>query len=198
MNGADPAYAVYLIAVIVFVASGFLARRVPVGHSLRMLAAWVMIFLAGFVIFSLKDNIVGFARQVMDERKAESTGVQVGGELRIKQSADGHFWVDAAVNGQTVRFLIDSGATTTSLSVDAARIAGVESGGGFPVLVDTANGTVSVQRGRVKDLRVGNIQRRDFAVHVSEAFGDMNVLGMNFLSSLSGWRVERGKLILTP
>lgn len=197
-GGAQTAEFIYLMAILVFVASALVVRKVPIGKGLQMFAGWVIIFLAVFVAFSLRDDIVEIANQVMDERKAESTGLQVGEELRIKQSLDGHFWVDADVNGQNVRFLVDSGATTTSISTATAARAGIEMRGGVPAVVRTANGLVQVQRGRAERVRVGSIQRENLAVHVSEAFGDMNVLGMNFLSSLSGWRVEGRWLILKP
>lgn len=198
MNGDRTAEFVYLMAILVFVASAFVVRKVPIAKGLQMFAGWVVIFLAAFVAFSLKDNIVDIANQVMDERKAETTGLQVGEELRIKQSLDGHFWVEAKLNGEKVRFLIDSGATTTSISTDTAARAGIEARGGLPAVVRTANGVVQVDRGRAKRLQVGSIARDDFAVHISPAFGDMNVLGMNFLSSLSSWRVEGRWLILDP
>ena len=198
MSGDRTAEFIYLIAILVFVSSAFLVRRVPIGQGLRMFAGWVVIFLAAFVAFQMKDDIVGFANQVLDERRAESTGVAVGGNLEIKQALDGHFWVDARINGQPARFLVDSGATTTSISVDTARRAGIEPSGSIPAIVRTANGTIAVQRGRAERLRVGHIERRDLAVHISEGFGETNVLGMNFLSSLSGWGVERNRLILKP
>ncbi len=198
MSGDQTAEFIYLMAILVFVASAFVVRKVPIGKGLQMFAGWVVIFLAVFVAFSLKDDIVELANHVLDERKAESTGLQVGEELRIKQSLDGHFWVDAKLNGESVRFLVDSGATTTSISTETAARAGIERRGGLPAVVRTANGTVQVDRGRAERLQVGSIAREDMAVHISPAFGDMNVLGMNFLSSLSSWRVEGRWLILKP
>ncbi len=199
MNSADQtAEFIYLIAILVLVVSALMVRKIPIGQGLKMFAGWVLIFLAAFVAFSLKDDIVQFAQQVIDERRAESTGVQVGETLEIKQSLDGHFWVDGTINGQKARFLVDSGATTTSISVDTARRAGIEPRGGLPAIVRTANGTVTVERGRAERLRIGHIERENVAVHISESFGDVNVLGMNFLSSLSGWGVERNRLILKP
>lgn len=199
MNSADQtAEFIYLIAILVLVVSALMVRKIPIGQGLKMFAGWVLIFLAAFVAFSLKDDIVQFAQQVIDERRAESTGVQVGETLEIKQSLDGHFWVDGTINGQKARFLVDSGATTTSISVDTARRAGIEPRGGLPAIVRTANGTVTVERGRAERLRIGHIERENVAVHISEGFGDVNVLGMNFLSSLSGWGVERNRLILKP
>lgn len=203
MSGDRTAEFIYLVAVLVFVASALTVRKVPIGQGLKMFAGWVIIFLAAFVAFQLKDDIAGFANQLLDERRAETTGVAVGGNLDIAQSLDGHFWVDGRLNGEPVRFLVDSGATTTSISAETARRVGIEPSSGIPAIVRTANGTISVQRGRAERLEVGHIVREDMAVHISEGFGGTNVLGMNFLSSLSGWGVEgqrggRGRLVLKP
>lgn len=200
MNSGDQAADfVYLMAVLVLVISALMVRKVPIGQGLRMFAGWVMIFLAAFVAFTLKDDFIALGKRVVDETRGGGTIVVAEGEeLRVKQSLDGHFWVDALVNGERVRFLVDSGATTTSISADTARRTGIEPSPGFPALVRTANGVVQVQRGRAGEVKIGTIERRNLAVHVSEAFGDMNVLGMNFLSSLSGWGVEGKWLVLKP
>lgn len=198
MSGDQTAEFIYLLAILVFVMSALVVRKMPIGRGLRMFAGWVVIFLAAFVAFALKDDIVGFARQVLDERRAESTGVQVGEALEIKQSLDGHYWVTGELNGAEARFLIDSGATTTSISTRTARRAGIEPRRGLPAMVNTANGIVAVKRGRAERLEVGHIVREDVAVHISDGFGEVNVLGMNFLSSLSGWGVEKNRLILKP
>jgi aspartyl protease family protein len=198
-NGDQAADFVYLIAVLVLVISAFMVRKVPIGQGLKMFAGWVVIFLAAFVAFTLKDDFIALGKRVYEEARGGGTVVvQAGETLRIKQAIDGHFWVDGELNGAKIRFLIDSGATTTSISAETARRAGIEPSKGFPALVRTANGVVPVQRGRASRLEVGEIERENVAVHISEAFGDMNVLGMNFLSSLSGWGVEGKWLILRP
>ncbi|RZL97585.1 MAG: TIGR02281 family clan AA aspartic protease, partial [Sphingomonas sp.] len=43
-----------------------------------------------------------------------------------------------------------------------------------------------------------SIVARDLSAVVSPAFGDVNVVGMNFLSRLKSWRVEDNTLILVP
>ena len=198
-NGDQAADFVYLMAVLVLVISALMVRKVPIGRGLQMFAGWVIIFLAAFVAFTLKDDFIALGKRVVDETRGGGTQIVQSSEtLRIKQAYDGHFWVDAVVNDEKVRFLIDSGATTTSISTATARRAGIEPSKGFPALVRTANGVVSVERGRAEALKVGTIERRNLAVHISEAFGDMNVLGMNFLSSLSGWSVEGKWLVLKP
>ena len=64
-------------------------------------------------------------------------------------------------------------------------------------MVRTGNGVVRVSRGRAETLRLGPIERRDMAVHVTDQ-ADLNVIGMNFLSSLEGWGVKGRWLVLEP
>ncbi len=198
MNDGDQAASfLYLIGVLVLVGSALMVRRIPLGQGLKMFAGWVLIFLAVFVAFTLKDDFMALGKRVLSEARGEGEMVAAGKELRIRKSMDGHFWVDGEINGKSVRFLVDSGATVTSISARTAARADVVTGG-FPVLVSTANGVVQAKRGRAERLEIGDIERRDFAVHVSEAFGDTDVLGMNFLSSLSAWGVEGQWLVLKP
>ncbi len=200
MNDGDQAvHFIYLIGVLVLVGSALMVRRIPIAQGLKMFTAWVLIFAAAFVVFTLKDEFSAlWSRVVLETRGGEVAEKGKGGELRVRQSPDGHFWVTAEVNGEPVRFLIDSGATTTSINRRTAQRVGIEPRAGLRAMVRTANGVVMVDRGRAETLEVGDIRREDVGVHISEAFGDMNVIGMNFLSSLSGWGVEGRTLILRP
>jgi aspartyl protease family protein len=197
-NGDQALTFIYLIGCLVLVVSALLVRRVPIGHGLKMFAGWVLIFLAAFVAFTLKDDFVALGKRVVAEASGEGEVVRVGKEMRIRKSLDGHFWINARLNGAKVHFLVDSGATVTSISADTARRAHIEADNGFPVLVETANGTVTAHRARAERLVVGTIERRNMAVELSDSFGDTNVLGMNFLSSLSGWSVQGQWLVLKP
>ena len=123
----------------------------------------------------------------------------VGREVRIRMAPDGHFWANATLNGVKRRMLIDSGATVTTLSETTAAAAGIDSGGSVvPVILRTANGTVRARTGTVEELRLGNVTAHDLKVVVSPGIGEMNVIGMNFLSKLQSWRVEGRTLVLVP
>jgi len=62
-------------------------------------------------------------------------------------------------------------------------------------LVRTGNGMISVSRGRAQSLQIAAIERENVGLHIVDG-DDMNVLGMNFLSSLTRWSVEGRWLIL--
>ena len=122
-----------------------------------------------------------------------------GQELRVSMSSDGHFWVLAALNGVERRMLIDSGATVTAISAATAHQARVDTAVGLsPVVLQTANGAAPARTGSVDELRVGNIVARNLRIVTSPGLGNMDVLGMNFLSRLQSWRVEGRTLILVP
>jgi aspartyl protease family protein len=198
MNADEGISLVWGIGALVLVVSSLAARQLPIGKTIKMVLAWITIFGGIFVLFLFKDE----GRVVWERATAElsgNAGQIEGTTLRIPREEDGHYWVRANVNGTPVRFMVDSGATTTTLSPAAARTSKIEPSGGFPVLVETANGTVEVQRARIKTLAFGNIVQRDAAVLIgSEGLGDTNLLGMSFLSALKSWRVEGNTLILEP
>ena len=194
MDGDRTAYALYLVLFLVLVASSLASRRMPVGKTLKMAAAWVAIFALGFAIFSFRSEFTALGSRLKAE--AVGTPIQSGEELRIPKADDGHFWVEASVNGHDAAFMIDSGASVTTISKEVAAEAGVETG--YQIAeVETANGSVIMHRGRAEQFQVGQIDRSDFPVLVN-AHDDSNVLGMNFLSSLEGWRVEGNYLVLKP
>ena len=194
MSDDQGAYLLYTVLLLVLVGSAIVSRRLPMGKTLKMAAAWVAIFAIIFAIFSFRSEFMAIGSRLKAE--AIGTPIQAGEELRIPMADDGHFWVEASVNGQEAPFLVDSGASITTISRDTANQAGIETGMRV-ALVETANGTVEMRKARAESFSVGAIQRSDFAIQVND-HDDGNVLGMNFLSSLQSWRVEGNYLVLQP
>ena len=122
-----------------------------------------------------------------------------GKELRVPMAADGHFWVRASVDGVERRMLVDSGATITALSASTAGEANIDTSARIaPIVLQTANGAAPARAGRIGELRVGNIVARNLRVVTAPGLGNLDVLGMNFLSRLQSWRVEGRTLVLVP
>ena len=186
---------VYLLMAMMLVLGSLMSRREPLARLLTMALAWTAIFGAGFVLFTFRDDF-GWVTQRL---KAEALGdpVVAGGETRIPMAIDGHFWVDARLNGERVKFLVDSGATMTTIDRATANRAGVSVSPTRDQFVRTGNGIIRVASGRAARVQVGGIRRNDMALQVSED-DNLNVLGMNFLSSLKRWSVEGRWLVLEP
>jgi len=183
----------YLLMALMLVLGALINRREPFAKMAVMALAWVAIFGAGFVLFTFRDDL-GFVAQRL---KTEATGepMVAGQEVRIPMAIDGHFWIDGTVNGEKVKFLVDSGATVTTIGRATARRAGATVADSADQVVRTGNGFIRVARGRARSLNIAAIERENVALHIVDGEG-INVLGMNFLSTLSRWSVEGRWLIL--
>lgn len=199
MSENDTLNLVLGVGVLVLVLSSFSLRRIPLGLLVRSLLGWAVIIGLIYVAVLNRDRIEN-ALGGIGERIGLS-GQQVEGDtVRIRQSPDGHFYARVLINGEPTRMLIDSGATITALSVEAAERAGIDvSQQGMPVSLNTANGMIAARRGVAKTVSIdGLLQTNDLSVVVSPSFGEVSVIGMNFLSRLGSWRVEQRTLILEP
>ena len=183
----------YLLMAAMLVVGTLMLRREPAARMISTALAWISIFGAGFVLFAFRDNLSWVGERL--EAEAIGTPVQQGEETRIPMAIDGHFWVDAKLNGHDVKFLVDSGATTTTLDRATAKAFNVEISARRDQFVRTGNGIVRVASGRAGEIRVGRITRRDVDLEITDN-DDLNVLGMNFLSSLRRWGVEGRWLVL--
>jgi len=184
---------VYILMAMMLVLGALMTRREPGMKLLKMALAWLLIFGAGFILFTFRDNFGWVAQRLKAE--AVGTPVQEGRETRIPMAIDGHFWVNATLNGRPVKFLVDSGATMTTIDRRTAEAAGVEISPQRDQYVRTGNGIIRVSSGRADRLEVGGIERSDVGLQVADN-DDLNVLGMNYLSSLSRWGVEGRWLVL--
>ena len=194
MTGGNGAFALYYVVIIIAVASSLVAMRQPIGKTLKMALAWVVVFGIGFMLFSFRSEFSGVGQRL----KAEALGTTIadGETLRIPISDDGHFWVDARINGHPLRLMVDSGASITTVSRAFAESARIPVDGRRTV-VQTAAGPISSIQASADRLEVGSIERTDFPIDVNE-HANTNLLGMNFLRSLDSWRVEGTYLVLKP
>jgi len=105
----------------------------------------------------------------------------------VKLTADlqGHFRTDGQVNGRTVAFTVDTGATVIALpSGDATRI-GIDYQRGQKVAMRTANGTTGAYLVKLDTVSVGNVTLHGVDAVVVEGNGlPFPLLGMSFLNRM--------------
>ena len=173
-------------------------RRAPaLGRTLRAASTFVLIGVLVLVVLQVSRLDPRFEMAVPELGLPEQ--VVEGGETRVPLARDGHFWLRGEINGEPANFLVDTGATLTAVSAETAERVGLESGmGDFPVMMQTANGSVRAERTTIGELRFGNVAARGLDAIIAPGLGPTNVIGMNLLSRLKSWRVENNELILVP
>ncbi|PSL84887.1 TIGR02281 family clan AA aspartic protease [Variovorax sp. WS11] len=110
-----------------------------------------------------------------------------GGGTRIvlPVSSGGHFMTQGAINGRSVNFMLDTGATTVALSAADAQRIGLDFSKGQPVRVNTANGIAQGWRVRLNSVRVGDVEVYDVEAIVSQQPMPYVLLGNSFISRFS-------------
>jgi aspartyl protease family protein len=186
---------VYVLMAVMLILGTLMSRREPWAKMATMALTWTAIFAAGFVLLTFRDNFGWVAQRLRAE--ALGTPVVQGRETRIPMAIDGHFWVEGQVNGVRLKFLVDSGATMTTIDRETAIRAGVSVARHPDQFVRTGNGIIRVSSGRAREVRIGGINRRNVGLQVADN-DNLNVLGMNFLSSLQRWGVEGRWLVMVP
>jgi aspartyl protease family protein len=107
------------------------------------------------------------------------------------------FQVGARVEGRSIDFIVDTGASSIALRESSAARLGIHpSASEYNVKMQTANGIGKAARVKLDRVEINGITVRDVsAVVVPDEALAMNLLGMTFLSRVK-WTHDRGKLVL--
>jgi aspartyl protease family protein len=176
-----------------------LGWRLKPKSALRNAAIWAVIFLVVIGFFSFRQDAAMIGNRIMSELSPTQGDVRDDGTIAFSAGPDGHFRIQALVNGSRVTFMVDSGATDVVLAPDDARRIGIDPADlSFTQFAQTANGTVRGASVDLQSLIVGPIDIRDMPATVNGADMSDSLLGMAFLSRLTGWRVSNGVLTLEP
>jgi aspartyl protease family protein len=195
----SPLLAAALVAMIVAFAGSLLSPAAPrLGRLMRGVANIALIAVVSITVLQVARLSNPGLELALPKLGMPAQTVE-GVETHVPMAKDGHFWIEANVNGNPRRFLVDTGATLTAVSDEMAAETGIEPAPGrMPVQLRTANGAMTARLATIDTLAFGNIVARDLDAVIAPGIGGMNVLGMNFLSRLKSWRVEGGDLILVP
>jgi len=115
-----------------------------------------------------------------------ATGSGGGEGVKVVLTADGagHFVTTGTINGVTVRFLVDTGATMISLGVADARRIGIDTSQGERGMSQTANGVIPVVKVKLNSVRIGDVTLLNVDALVHQSDLPIVLLGMNFLNRM--------------
>ena len=169
------------------------------GWTLRVTVVLIALTAAAAWIFSpggLASLMPHRSSQAADT-KAPAASRAVPNELVYRRARDGHFYVEADVNGALIRFVVDTGASMVALSPDDARAAGLQViAQDFTLHANTANGTARVAPVTLRALGLGQFTANEVPAVVVEQPMRTSLLGMSFLTRLQGFETRGDELVL--
>jgi aspartyl protease family protein len=105
-----------------------------------------------------------------------------GSRIVLPVGPGGHFYSQGSINGKAVVFLVDTGATTVSISQSEADAIGLKYRDGQRGMVNTANGSVTAWRITLNSVRIGDVQVFNVDAVVMPASMSQVLLGNSFLT----------------
>ncbi|MFG1428164.1 TIGR02281 family clan AA aspartic protease [Roseixanthobacter glucoisosaccharinicivorans] len=188
-------------AILIFVgAVAWSMFRGRIGEALLAALFWVIVAVVLAMGYTYRDPL----RQVADKVLVQLIPGYVGGgggptaTVEIARGADGDFAVRAAINDAPVHMLVDTGASSVVLTLEAARSAGLPVDFlKYDVPVDTANGRTKAASVVLDKITIGTIVERRVPALVSPA-GVLrtSLLGMSFLQRLDSFEIRGEKLVM--
>ncbi|MGL4666896.1 MAG: retropepsin-like aspartic protease family protein [Saezia sp.] len=118
------------------------------------------------------------------ERKQTQNQITVTGEaIEIKRSRDGHYYWTGSVNGHPITFLIDTGASITSIPESLVQQAGLPLGAS--IQLQTANGTRNSNLVKGDLCLEGGICINNLPMTIVYSHDDYGLLGMNVINKMN-------------
>ncbi|MET3664008.1 TIGR02281 family clan AA aspartic protease [Caulobacter sp. 1776] len=194
----DKASLFYQLGLVVLVSTALLrGMRGTIGQHLKYAALWAGIIAVLALGYAYRAELSDVPQRLKLAFNV-GTPVQVAERtLVVPQGEDGSYVVDGLVNGQRVRFMVDTGATQTVLSPDDARRLGLPVDTlDYGYEAETANGKGYSAAYDTRSLAVGPIKLEGFRVMVNKAPMSGSLLGMSFLQRLDAFEFRDRRLTL--
>ena len=155
--------------------------------------------LIAFVIFGTIVGLMmpgGRSSQSAAPEATSTTYSTVPVETRVHRSAQGHFYVHALVNGQLVRFVVDTGATTVALTPEDAERVGLKvDPSSFQVIGEGAAGPIHGQFVELDSVNLDGKSVNHIRAAVLDGAG-ISLLGQNYLSRIRSVQMAGDEMIL--
>lgn len=191
LDGDATARLFYLAGLLLLVSSGFFAAyRNRLGQGLQHAAIWGLIFFGVVVAYGLRDQ---FSAALRDDAAI----VLEDGRAALRRGGDGHFHARAEVNGVSIPFLIDTGATALVLTQQDAERVGVDPDTlVYASPARTANGVVMSARTTLGSLRLGPFEDRDVPAMVNGGALGVSLMGMGYLNRFGRVSIQGDRMVL--
>lgn len=192
---------VYFSALLLLIGGGVYAMFYGrFQEMLRSAAVWLGVVALLALIYTYRTDIGRVFDLVFSELAPGHPAVtgSIGHSVQVAKTQQGDFNVRADINGAPVTMLVDTGASSVVLTVEAARAAGLPVDLlKYDVTIETAKGRGHAAAVVIDQIRIGNIIERRVPALVAQP-GNLrtSLLGMSFLSRLDSFEVRGKQLVL--
>ncbi len=183
-------YSTLILSVI-----ALFSRNLPLNQTVKYSLIWLAVIMAIIFAYSYKDEFL--KSRIAAELLPNRAIIMQDGSIALRARENGHFYVEAKVNGVAVNFMIDTGASDVVLSrLDAERIGINPETLSYTRTYQTANGATGGAAITLNRLQIGDFVLDDFPASVNKGEMGESLLGMSALKKLGSFRVDGNQMII--
>ena len=169
----------------------FRGSRQSLNRILQQVVVWALLFVgvvAGFGLWKDIERSGTFSQNVSSQT----------GEITSPRAPDGHYYLTLEVNGEPVRFVVDTGASDMVLTRQDAETAGIDiENAPFYRRAQTANGVVRVAPVTIETVAIGPFIDSNISASINDGEMETSLLGMTYLHRFQKIEISGGEMILT-
>ncbi len=190
-------YVVRTVLVLSAIVVGIAASNRRLTSMAGDTAIWLVVGLVLIAGYGYRFELQGIRDRVFGELMPSQGQSREDGTVSFKRSSDGHFRMNAVVNGQAMRFLVDTGASSVVLNqADAARLDFDPAKLDYTTEFTTANGITRGAPIRLDQIRIGPLRFDDVPASVNQGELQESLLGMRLLERLSKIEISADTLTI--
>jgi aspartyl protease family protein len=172
--------------VLALIVPGLAASRQRLSSMALQFVVWIGIMMVLVAGYSYRFELNALGSRVLAELVPSRGTIADAETVSFRRAADGHFWIDAEVDGLPLHFLVDTGASGVVLTrVDARRLGYRIEALSFDQVFSTANGSTRGAPIHLDHISIGPIVLRDVPAWVNEGELGESLLGIGLLQRLS-------------
>lgn len=169
----------------------FTSGRTSMNKVLQQMSIWALIFIGVIAAYGMWGDI----RQTVAPGQTIEKG---GARIQLPRAPDGHYYARANINGVSIRFVVDTGASGVVLRKADAESAGIKLEElAFLSEAMTANGPVRIATVRTQSFGFPGLEISGFRVNVNEGQMSQSLMGMSYLQTFEKIEISGGTLVLT-
>lgn len=189
-------YVIYSVIVISALIVSIFNSKIPFKQLVKSAGAWVLIIGVLLIGFSYKSDVIKVYDKVYANLIPGNYIVSGDKQVIVYANQYGHYYVNTIIQGVSINFLIDTGATTVSLTRSDAEKLGIDLNQlNYSQKVSTANGVALSAPIKLDYIKINDIVVNNVSASVGKDDGlDKSLLGMSFLNKLRSFKVTEDSL----
>lgn len=199
LNSSDWPNFIYISLLLILLISKVLFKsHLKALVLLKQALIWSIIMLVIIIAYSFRFELFNLKNRILAELHPSKVVKINDDQIVISVANDEHFYINLLINGNIVRFMVDTGASDMVLSKNDAKRIGIDINKlYFNKKYQTANGIIFGAGVVLREVAIDDLKFYNISASINDSTMNTSLLGLSFLRKFKRYEFYQDKLILT-